>query len=248
VCFAASVDAIKIFLVYICGGKRYPIVNEDTQHKDKLNQEIAELEELLELSSSSPKDENDKPQPYSDQIYGGNVVMGKPITVLTSSPFYVDYTMRQQAVQEVAKADPNNIQEVAASQLSIINSYYQSGLEQSQQSFRWSLIWGGIGLVFLIAAVSFLLIREPTEVALASGIGGAIVEVFAGTYLYLYKHASDQLAAFRASLESTQRLLLANSMCEKLEGEVEQTMRSELIRLMVQSAVHISTKESQNGR
>jgi len=34
-------------------------------------------------------------------------------------------------------------------------------------------------------------------VALASGIGGAIVEVFAGTYLYLYKHASDQLAAFR---------------------------------------------------
>src|SRR5207302_5661239 len=112
-----------------------------------------------------------------------------------------DFQARQQAISRVARADPGNIQEVAASQLSIINSYYQSGLQQSQQSFQWSLIWGGIGLAFLIAAVSFLLVREPTEVALASGIGGAIVEVFAGTYLYLYKHASDQLAAFRASLE-----------------------------------------------
>lgn len=142
------------------------------------------------------------------------------------------------AVEKTAKANPNNIQEVAASQLAIINSYYQSGLQQSQQSFRWSLIWGGIGFGFLIFAVGVLLFRQPTEVAFASGIAGALVEVFAGTYLYLYKHASDQLAAFRTSLESTQRLLLANSMCEKLEGEIEQTTRAELIRLMVNSAVN----------
>ncbi len=67
------------------------------------------------------------------------------------------------------------------------------------------------------------------------------MEVFAGTYLYLYKHASDQLAAFRVSLESTQRLLLANSMCEKLEGEIEQKTRAELIQLMVDSAVQLTT-------
>lgn len=218
-------------------------MSEDTLNENKVNQEIEELEELLELSSSSPKNEKDKPQSvYAPISFVGGVDWGKAITI--SPPVYSDFATRQQAVQDVAKADPNNIQEVAASQLSIINSYYQSGLQQSQQSFRWSLIWGGIGLIFLIAAVSFLLFREPAEVALASGIGGAIVEVFAGTYLYLYKHASDQLAAFRASLESTQSLLLANSMCEKLEGEVEQTTRSELIRLMVQSAIHLSTKES----
>jgi hypothetical protein len=154
-----------------------------------------------------------------------------------------DFINRQQAVQSVAKANPDNIQEVAASQLSIINSYYQSGLEQSQRSFQWSLIWGSIGLVFFIAAVTFLLIRQPTEVAFASGIGGAIVEVIAGTYLYLYKHASDQLAAFRTSLETTQRLLLANSMCEMLEGEIKQKTRADLISLMVQSATNLATNE-----
>lgn len=151
-----------------------------------------------------------------------------------------DYVGRQQAVRQVAKADPNNIQEVAASQLAIINSYYQSGLQQSQRSFFWSLVWGGVGLAFLIAAVIILLFRQPTEVAWSSGIAAAFMEVFAGTYLYLYKHASDQLAAFRVSLESTQRLLLANSMCEKLEGDVEQQTRAELIRLMVNSAVQLT--------
>src|SRR5713101_5980865 len=170
------------------------------------------------------------------ELPGNARLWNKLVGSLTRSS---DYALRQYAVQEVAKADPNNIQEVAASQLSIINSYYQSGLQQSQQSFLWSLRWGGIGLGFLIAAIGFLLFRQPTEVAIASGIGGAFLEVFAGTYLYLYKHASDQFAAFRAGLESTQRLLLANSMCEKLEGEVEQTTRAELIRLMVNSAVQL---------
>jgi TRADD-N domain-containing protein len=154
-----------------------------------------------------------------------------------SDPYPLSRLFFNTAINTVAKADPSNIQEVAASQLRIINSYYQSGLQQSQQSFRWSLIWGGIGLGFLIAAVSFLLFRQPGEVALASGIGGAIVEMFATTYLYLYRHASDQLAAFRTSLEKTQQLLLANSMCENLEGDLKQTTRAELIHQIVIYAV-----------
>jgi len=188
------------------------------------------------VTTTGSKDEGDKQQEPEIYLQLGASGSGKS-SFMTS--ILSDYILRQEAVQKVAQANPNNIQEVAASQLSIINSYYQSGLQQSQQSFKWSLIWGGIGLGFLIAAIGFLLWRQPTEVAIASGIGGAIVEVFAGTYLYLYKHASDQLAAFRAGLESTQRLLLANSMCEKLEGEVEQTTRAELIRLMVNSAVQL---------
>jgi len=146
---------------------------------------------------------------------------------------------QEEAVEQVAQTDPANIQEVAASQLAIINSYYQSGLEQSQQSFRWSLIWGGIGFGFLILAVGVLLFQGSLSVAIVSGVAGALVEAFAGIYLYLYKHASDQLAAFRASLEETQRLLLANSMCEKLKGDLEQSTRADIIQLVVRAVVHI---------
>jgi len=151
---------------------------------------------------------------------------------------HVTTTIFSHAISQTAKADPKNIQEVAASQLEIVNSYYQSGLRQSQQSFRWSLIWGGVGLAFLIAAVSVLLFRQPSEVAWVSALGGAIVEVFAGTYLVLYKNTSDQLSKFRESLEETQRLLLANSMCERLEGELEQNTRAEIIKQIVSSVVH----------
>lgn len=166
-----------------------------------------------------------------------------PIPITATRTGTVDFAIRQQAVQEVAKADPNNIQEVAASLLSITNSYYESGLHQSKRSFNWSLIWGAVGLGFLIACIGFLLIRQPAEVAVASGAIGAAVGAFASRYQSLYKLASNQLAEFRVSMERTQQLLLANSICEMLEGEVKQTKRAELISRMVESAVRYSSKE-----
>ena len=81
-----------------------------------------------------------------------------------------------------------------------------------------------------------LLFRQPTEIAYASGIGGVLVEMFAGTYLYLYKHASDQLATYRLALENMQKILLANSMCEGLDTEAKESARIDLIRLVVTSA------------
>ena len=165
-----------------------------------------------------------------------------------SWPVSSDYVIRQQAVQEVAKADPNNVQEVAASLLSITNSYYESGLEQSKRSFNWSLIWGAVGLVFLIECIIFLLIRQPAGVAIASGAIGAAVGAFASRYQNLYKLASGQLAAFRVSMERTQQLLLANSMCEMLEGEVKQAKRAELISRMVEFAVRYSSKDNEQNK
>ena len=150
----------------------------------------------------------------------------------------------QNAVERVAEANPKNIQEVAAAQVEIINSYYLNGLEQSKKSFFWSLIWGGIGSGFLLVAVSVLLFRQPTEIAYASGIGGVLVEMFAGTYLYLYKHASDQLALYRLALENMQKLLLANSMCEGLDTEAKQSARLDLIHLVVTSATQLDMSSS----
>jgi len=150
----------------------------------------------------------------------------------------------QNAVERVAEANPKNIQEVAAAQAEIINSYYLNGLEQSKKSFFWSLIWGGIGSGFLLGAVSVLLFRQPSEIAYASGIGGVLVEMFAGTYLYLYKHASDQLATYRLALENMQKILLANSMCEGLGTEAKQSARIDLIRLVVTSATQLDLSSS----
>jgi transcriptional regulator with XRE-family HTH domain len=154
----------------------------------------------------------------------------------------------QNAVERVAKANPKNIQEVAAAQTAIIIAYYYNGLEQSKKSFVWSLIWGGIGSGFLLGAITVLLFRQPTEIAYASGIGDVLVEMFAGTYLYLYKHASDQLATYRPALENMQKILLANSMCEGLDTEAKQSARIDLIRSVGTSATQLDIPSSNSQK
>ena len=169
------------------------------------------------------------------ELFGYIVSTYVPVKSLTA--------IQEEAITQVAEADPSDIQAIAAATQALISSYYQSGLHQSQRSFRWSLIWGGIGLAFLILVLLVLLLGQPTQIAVASGICAVLIEAFAAIFLYLYKHASDQLAAFRVGLEDTQRLLLANSMCEKLHGEQEQASRAEIIRLVVTSATTLKKPE-----
>ena len=90
-------------------------------------------------------DEQQAPKPETDYPAETYIVRGMSGVGKSATLFVSEYVQRPQAIQEVAKANPSNIQEVAASQLAIINSYYESGLQQSQQSFKWALIWGGIG-------------------------------------------------------------------------------------------------------
>ncbi len=68
------------------------------------------------------------------------------------------------------------------------------------------------------------------NVAVVSLISGALIEVISGINFYLYGKTSVQLADFQTRLDVTQRFLLANSMCESLEGDYKQKARSELIR------------------
>jgi len=150
----------------------------------------------------------------------------------------------QLAVQRVAKANPSNVQEVAASQLEIINSYYQNVLYQAKESFQWALVAAGSGLIFFLVAIGFLVHEKSEKVSNVSLISGALVEVIAGINFYLYSRASDQLSRFHTRLDVTQRFLLANSLCENLEGEIKHETRAELIRLIANHQMGLPEERS----
>lgn len=135
-------------------------------------------------------------------------------------------------IAKVAEANPADIQKIASTQMEIINSYYRSVLQQAQQSFQWALIAAAIGLAFLLAAISFSLLHQPTSVSIISLISGVIVDFISGANFYLYAQTSRQLTAFHSHLKETQRFLLANSVCENLEGELKQATRAELVRII----------------
>ncbi len=136
------------------------------------------------------------------------------------------------AIVTLTSAAPGDIQKIAASQITLLTSYYDAVLRQATMSFRWALGAAIVGLLFFITAIVFLLTTSIQEVATVSVIGGALVEVISGINFVLYGKTTTQLAYFHQRLDQTQRFLLANSICELLEGEAKQKARSELIAVI----------------
>ncbi len=142
----------------------------------------------------------------------------------------------------VASLDPTKIQEVAASQLVIIDGYYKSVLQHAQQPFRWALVAAGIGLLFFLAAVSLLVFGQPASISLISLICGGVVEGIAALNFLLYGRAVGELEKFHARLDRTQQYLLANSLCEKLDEQRRQAAQAELVQVIMESLSTERTK------
>lgn len=135
-----------------------------------------------------------------------------------------------ETAKELSETPVNDVQGIASAQLKILASYYSEGLMQAKTSFRWAATVSGIGFFFFLTAVIFVLNRQPRDRTLIPLISGAVIEVVAGINFYLYGQATKQLATFQRKLDQTQRFLLANSICESLEGESKQTARMELVK------------------
>jgi hypothetical protein len=145
----------------------------------------------------------------------------------------------QIAIATIKEANPTDIQEISASKLTLSNSFYNNALRQSQQSFLWALILAGVGAVFIIVAVTLVIVLQPTIatsviIAVLGGTGGAGSSAISYATLQLYKQASEQAAACHIRLDRASDFILANSACEGLEGQEKQQMRSEIIRKLVE--------------
>jgi hypothetical protein len=134
------------------------------------------------------------------------------------------------SIVKIGQTDPTNVQQIAASQLALLAGYHQIALAQSRRSFLWALIGSGIGLVFFFAAVAVALLQGLTLASIVPLISGAVVEVVSGVVFYLYGKTTSQLSSFHSRLELLQRYLLANSLCEGLDGEERSKARAALIR------------------
>src|SRR6266568_5052922 len=143
------------------------------------------------------------------------------------------------AIKTIQSSDLTDIQAISASKLTLSNSYYNNALRQSQQSFLWSLIWAGVGALFIISTVTLIIVLQPTIatsviIALLGGTGGVGSSAIAYATLQLYKQASEQAAACHIRLDRASDFILANSACEGLNGPEKEQMRSEIIRKLVE--------------
>jgi hypothetical protein len=134
------------------------------------------------------------------------------------------------SIFQIGRADPANVQQIAASQLQMSVAYYQIALDQSRLSFFWALVGSGPGLSLFIVAVAFALTTGVALAAVIPLLSGAIVEIVAGIVFYLYGKTTSQLSSLHSRLDVLQRYVLANSLCESLDGEERNKARTALIQ------------------
>jgi hypothetical protein len=133
------------------------------------------------------------------------------------------------SIRRIGAADPANVQMIAAAQLELLAGYHQIALAQSRRIFFWALVGSGVGLVFLLASFVRAL---ATEIAFFSG---AIVEIVAGIVFVLYGKTIPQLNTFQRRIDDLQRCILANSLCEALDGDERNKARAALIQEITRS-------------
>jgi len=137
------------------------------------------------------------------------------------------------AINQLSEVQPEDILKIAGVEIQSLKGYYDLALGQAKQSFRWALIAAGVGLIFFLGAIAFLLITQSQSIAIVNVVCGVIIEGISGLNFYLYGQTTKQLAYYHRQLDQTQRFLLANSICEALEGESRQKARSDLITLII---------------
>lgn len=145
--------------------------------------------------------------------------------------FLQGHSSTDRIIEELSETDPKDIQKIAATQIQLLKVYYEDVLTQSNTSFYWAIFATVFGLLCLVATIGYLIsIGSADIVSIITAISSVLSQFIAGAQFYLYGQARKQLAYFHEQLNQTQRFLLANSVCEALEGEAKEKTRMELVR------------------
>lgn len=193
----------------------------------KYNTRVPQQETIKKRASA----DNRYNKPHNTDALVNNLVEAAPRPILRSR-----FVPRQASVP-LDRSIPSHsrptitpTQEMGGASLKLINHYRHKVLQQAQQSFLSALLTAIVGFFFFLAAVSFLLLRQPTSVSIISIISGSLIEVISSINFYLYGRASRQLASFHKYLDRTTRFLVSDATCEKIEDkELKDATRSKLI-------------------
>lgn len=138
-------------------------------------------------------------------------------------------TSLQKSAENLKSA--KTVQEIAASQINWLGSNYENVLRQSQRSFNFALMAAGISLVFFMFSIN-LLSQQQSQVtsAAVTALGGTLSGFVSAVNFYIYNKSTYQLREFHDRLDSTQRYLIADSICDKLDENNKNLVRADLIR------------------
>ncbi len=112
-----------------------------------------------------------------------------------------------------------------------IKEYYVLSKNMARSSFRLSVSMCLLGFTLIASSIiSVFILDSGLGSALVPAIGGAIVEVVAGTTLIVYKQSLDQLNKYYEALHENERFLSVVNITDKISLEKKDDVYMEIIR------------------
>ena len=113
-----------------------------------------------------------------------------------------------------------------------IKAYYTLSKKQATSSFHLAIWMCILGFLLMVSSVVVPLFTNwNIQISIISAVGGAIVELFAGTTLLVYRTSLTQLNHYYKSLHENERFLSCANLIRKLSTtESQDEMYKELIR------------------
>lgn len=116
-----------------------------------------------------------------------------------------------------------------------MKGYYDISKRQAKTSFFWAIAICLLGIAIIVFAILSPLVpafgTENSLIPVIGAIGGAVVEVFAGTILLVYKKSLSQMNLYHKALSEYQRYLSCINLVSKISDVNKQnTLLEDIIR------------------
>lgn len=143
--------------------------------------------------------------------------------------------------------DKNDVLRLMIKNVAELREYYVINKQQARNSFSAALFISILG--FFLFASGIILSYTSTanaNVIPYTTIGGAVVEIIAGLFFWLYSKAIKQINIFHTSLQSTEKFLTAIQLVDKVSEDKRDDTYKEIITKIISFNFTIN-KEQQNA-
>lgn len=219
----------------------------------------------MEVSGLSGPDENTNPKPEQsnldkeDKQLAHDIIdalpLDKRLRTIGKIGFDAGFNKgkRDKSLKEsldrLSNTDSKDVQGIGATQMEILNHYYSMGMDQSKNSFKFASAAALAGLAFFIVLIAYSVLKPQQNVINIASLGTVLSGFITGISFYTYNKSTSQLSSFHDKLFMTQRYLLANSMCEEINGGCKDETRSAIIKKLADVDLDLDhSKHSSNNK
>lgn len=145
------------------------------------------------------------------------------------------YEAIRKTLHTESQAQAADIMELMLANMKEIKDYYALSKAQAKNSFFLSVVMCISGFVLMaFSVVAPLLTETQNDYAFISAIGGVIIEVIAGTSLFVYRKSLAQLNHYYSELHENERFLSSVNLINKMSREKQDDMYEKVIQTQLE--------------